>query len=118
MTRARRPRILLPRVYLMCHSRIMRHLSLVLFFLAAIAPLPAQNSRPKDVREAARGGSAAIPKLQEFLKDPNIDVRIEAVKQISEIGTQRSIDPLLQATGDNDPEVQIRATDGLVNFYL
>src|SRR5215467_5166140 len=38
--------------------------------------------------------------------------------QIDEIGTQRSIDPLLQATNDNEPEVQIRATDGLVNFYL
>ena len=96
----------------------MRPLSLVLLFLAAIAPLFAQNTRPKDVREVAKGGSAALPKLQEFLKDPNVDVRIEAVKQIAEIGTQRSIDPLLQATNDNDPEVQIRATDGLVNFYL
>ena len=95
----------------------MRPLSLTLFILAAVAPLSAQT-RPKDVREVAKGGSAALPKLQEFLKDPNTDVRIEAVKQISEIGTQRSIDPLLLAANDNDPEVQIRATDGLVNFYL
>jgi HEAT repeat protein len=35
-----------------------------------------------------------------------------------EIGTQHSIDPLLAATADNDSEVQIRAADGLVNFYL
>jgi HEAT repeat protein len=97
---------------------MMRPLSLAILFLAAIAPLSAQNTRPKDVREAAKGGSAALPKLQEFLKDPNTDIRIEAVKQISEIGTQRSIDPLLLATNDNEPEVQIRATDGLVNFYL
>src|SRR5262249_53560068 len=93
-------------------------LCVVLICTAAFAPLLAQNARPKDVREAAKGGSAAIPRLQEFLKDTNPDVRVEAVKQISEIGTQRSIDALVLATQDNEPEVQIRATDGLVNFYL
>jgi HEAT repeat protein len=76
------------------------------------------QTRPKDVREAAKAGSSAIPKLQEYLKDSNLEVRIEAVKQIIEIGTQRSLDPLVLATQDNDPEVQIRAVDGLVNFYL
>ena len=40
------------------------------------------------------------------------------VKAIVEIGTQRSLDALIQATRDNDPEIQIRAADGLVNFYL
>ncbi len=39
------------------------------------------------------------------------------MKTIDEIGGPRSVDPLIQATRDNDPEVQIRATDGLVNFY-
>src|SRR5215831_2323168 len=82
------------------------------------AALPADEARPKDVREVAKGGSSAIPRLQEFLKNPSIDVRVEAVKQLTEIGTQRSLDPLVQATADNDPEVQIRAIDGLVNFYL
>jgi HEAT repeat protein len=45
-------------------------------------------------------------------------VRREAVKAIVEIGTQRSLDPLVKAASDNDPEIQIRATDGLVNFYV
>src|SRR5689334_10339501 len=80
--------------------------------------LVAQETRPKDVREIGKGGSSAIPRLQELLKDPNVDVRVEVVKQLTDIGTQRSIDPLLQATSDNDPEVQVRAVDGLVNFYL
>ncbi len=31
---------------------------------------------------------------------------------------QRSLDPLIKATRDNDPEIQIRAIDGLVNFYV
>jgi HEAT repeat protein len=66
----------------------------------------------------AQGGSAAMPKLQDMIKDPDRAVRLEAVKQITEIGTVRSLDPLILATQDNDPEVQITATDGLVNFYL
>src|ERR1700679_842292 len=79
----------------------------------------AQNVvRPKDVRDAAKAGSTAIPKLAEYLKNPDAEVRLEAVKQLGEIGTSRSLDPLILATRDTDPEVQIRATDGLVNFYL
>jgi len=85
--------------------------------IACVAILAAQT-RPKDVRELAKGGTAAIPKLRELLKDPSSDVRVEVVKQLTQIGTQYSLDPLIQATRDNDPEVQIRATDGLVNFYL
>src|ERR1700689_4043985 len=73
---------------------------------------------PKDVRDAAKAGSSAIPKLAEYLKNPDREVRLEAVKQIGEVGTVRSLDPLISATDDSDPEVQIRATDGLVNFYL
>ncbi|MCL4403043.1 MAG: HEAT repeat domain-containing protein, partial [Acidobacteria bacterium] len=74
--------------------------------------------RTKDVRDAAKDGPNSIPKLQEYLKNPDLDIRLEAVKQIVEVGSARSLEPLIQATGDNDPEVQIRATDGLVNFYL
>ena len=81
------------------------------------ALLVAQEVRPKDVREAAKAGSSAIPKLQEYLKNPDRDVRVEAAKQLTAIGTQRSLDPLIEATRDNDPEVQIRAAAGLVNFY-
>ncbi|HWB84562.1 MAG TPA: HEAT repeat domain-containing protein [Bryobacteraceae bacterium] len=89
-----------------------------LLSVVAVASLAAQDVRPKDVRDIAKAGSSALPKLQDLLKNPDVDVRVEAVKQITDIGTQRSLDPLIQATHDNDPEVQIRATDGLVNFYL
>src|SRR5215831_7559662 len=78
----------------------------------------AEVTRPKDVRELAKGGSNAIPQLQALLKNPDLPIRVEAVKSIVEIGTQRSLDPLIEATSDSDAEVQIRATDGLVNFYL
>jgi HEAT repeat protein len=90
----------------------------VVLLLVAAALLPAQDVRPKDVREIAKAGSSAIPKLQELLRNPDAGVRIEAVRQITEIGTAASLDALILATRDNDPEVEIRATDGLVNFYL
>ena len=74
--------------------------------------------RPKDVREMGKAGANAIPKLAALLTNPDLDIRLEAVKQIADIGTQYSLDPLILATHDNDAEMQIRATDGLVNFYL
>src|SRR5208282_6378831 len=89
--------------------------------LAAIAVVPVagqQAARPKDVREAAKAGSSAIPRLTEYLKDRSVDVRAEAVKQIIEIGPPRSLDPLVLATHDGDAQIQILATDGLVNYYL
>ncbi len=86
--------------------------------LLSCAALAAQETRPKDVREIGKAGSSAIPRLQELLKNPSVDVRVEVVKQLTEIGTARSVDPLIEATKDNDPEVQVRAVDGLVNFYL
>jgi HEAT repeat protein len=85
----------------------------------AVFPASAQETmRPKDVRALAKQGSSALPRLQDLLRNPDVDVRIEAVKAITEIGTQGSLAPLVQATSDTDAEVQIRAIDGLVNFYL
>jgi HEAT repeat protein len=97
---------------MLCHRWV------ILALAAALSVSAQEPARPKDVRDVAKAGATAIPKLQEYLRNPDLEVRIEAVRQIVEIGTQRSLDPLLLATSDNDPEVQIRATDGLVNFYL
>jgi len=83
------------------------------------APPDDAKARAKAVREYGKsGGSEIIPKLEPYLADPDVDVRREAVKSIVDIGTQRSLDALIKATRDNDPEIQIRATDGLVNFYV
>ncbi len=76
------------------------------------------KQRVKVVRDLGKGGSEAIEKIEPYLSDAVLDVRVEAVKAIAEIGTQRSLDPLIKACSDSDPEIQIRATDGLVNFYL
>lgn len=77
------------------------------------------KARIKGVRELGKsGGSEMIPKIVPYLSDPDLDVRREAVKAIVDIGTESSLDPLVKAAHDNDPEIQIRATDGLVNFYV
>ncbi len=97
----------------------MRLLRLLLFLSCVIWCVGAQEViKPKDVREIGKGGSNAIPRLRELLKNPDRDIRAEAVKQITEIGPPNSLDPLIEATRDNEPAVQILATDGLVNFYL
>ena len=100
----------------------MRVRTVALFLtLAAVPAAPVagqQAARPKDVREAAKAGSSAIPRLTQYLKDPSVDVRAEAVKQIVEIGPPRSLEPLVLATHDSDSQIQILATDGLVNYYL
>src|SRR5581483_144071 len=86
---------------------------------AIVAPLAAQRpTTTKDVRDIAKSGSSSIPRLQELLKDPNPEVRAEVVKQLTDIGTGRSLDPLILATKDRDVRVEVLATDGLVNFYL
>jgi len=88
----------------------------------AAAPSDAASSdakaRIKSLRELGKSGSEAIPKITPYLSDPEVEVRLEAVKAIVNIGTQESLDPLITATRDIDPEIQIRAIDGLVNFYV
>jgi HEAT repeat protein len=85
---------------------------------AAFAAALFAESKPKDIRGLAREGSAAIPRIAEYLRSDDVEMRREAVKTICAIGTQHSLDPLVQAARDNDPEIQIRAADCLVNFYL
>jgi len=82
------------------------------------APQATAKERAKAVKELGKGGSESIPRIEPYLTDPDLSVRVEAVKAIADIGTQRSLDPLVRACRDNDAEIQIRATDGLVNFYV
>lgn len=76
------------------------------------------KARAKAVREYAKTGPSVVPQLAPYVSDPDAGVRLEAVKALVQLGTQNSLDPLVKATTDNDAEIQIRATDGLVNFYL
>lgn len=76
------------------------------------------KQRVKTVRELAKQGQDSIPRVAPYVSDPDVNVRIEAVKALMELGGPRTVDPLLTAVRDHDPEVEIRATDGLVNVYL
>ncbi len=103
----------------------MRSLISSLFLLSLFSPVSvfgqssAQPSPgPKDVRIVAKDGQVAIPKLALYLNSPALDTRIEVVKQLTELGGKDSLDPLITASHDTDPEMQMRSIDGLVNFYL
>jgi HEAT repeat protein len=94
---------------------------IVAILCAGILAIHAQDdpkSRAKAVKELAKQGATAIAQIAGYLADADRGVRVEAVRAIVQLDTQRSLDPLVKATADNDPEIQIRATDGLVNFYL
>ena len=107
---------------------------LELFRLSALLVLPfitlglsAQVALLKDSDPKARAKAAAkvgkegtsddIPALAELLDDPVTDVRAEAVGAILRLDTRHSLEPLMRATRDQTPAIQIMATDGLVNFY-
>ena len=88
------------------------------FFLLITTALYCAAQTPKDVRAVAKQGPTAIPTVAQYLNSASVDTRIEAIKQLIILGGRDIIDPLVQATHDPDAEVQIRATDGLVNYYL
>jgi HEAT repeat protein len=88
----------------------------ILFLFCLTIPALAQT--PKDVRAVAKQGPEAIPTVAQYLNSTSVDTRVEAIKQLIALGGKDTIDPLLRGTRDSDSEVQIRATDGLVNYYL
>jgi HEAT repeat protein len=72
----------------------------------------------KQVRAMAKDGPNGLPELGKLLKNPDTQIRAEAVRGIVDIGTAKSLDYLIEATHDVDESIQIKATDGMVNFYL
>lgn len=76
------------------------------------------KQRARAARELGKQGADAIPQLLPYLSDIDVSVRIEAVKALDDIGGPRTVDPLVKLCADPDPEIEIRATDGLVNAYM
>src|SRR6202022_4767540 len=104
----------------MYRSKFTTRMALACFLLAGVGWAAQEDAkqRVKAVRDLGKGGWGEISRIEPFLSDPDLDVRLEAVKAIVDIGTQASLNPLIKASSDNDADVQIRATDGLVNFYV
>jgi len=95
----------------------------ITFFFALIATLVSgqqadTKQRVKAVHDLAKQGQDSVPQIANYLGDVDLGVRIEATKALVEIGGPKTLDPLVRAARDNDPEIQVRATDGLVNIYL
>lgn len=97
----------------------------VLLCLLASASLWAQNEeqftakqRIQRIRDLGRRHADAIPALAAYLSDSDREIRVEALKVIVKIGGDESLTPLIKATADSDSEVQIRATDGIINHYV
>lgn len=84
--------------------------------LLSVALMGAANASA--IRDLVKQGAGSIPQIAEYLKDPEPGVRHEAIRGLTELGTGASLDPLIRALADNDPENQMSAIDGLVNFYL
>jgi len=76
------------------------------------------KQRARAAHDLGKQGEDAIPKLLPYVSDPDITVRLETVKSLDEIGGPKTVDPLVRLVNDPDPEIDIRATDGLVNVYL
>jgi HEAT repeat protein len=85
---------------------------------AAAAPSGDAKQKIRAIKDFARQGSTGITSISGYLTDQDTDVRREAVKAIVGVGGISTLDPLVVASRDNDPDIQERAVDGMVNFYL
>lgn len=90
--------------------------------LAAAQPAASPASDPKDriraVRDLAKQADEGIPGIAAYVQDPVLEVRLEVVKRLNEIGGPRTLDTLARLSADADPEVQIHAVDGLINVFV
>ena len=96
-------------------------ISLVLFGLFMASAQDDPKLRVKVVHDLAKGGASSLPKIEVYLDDPEINVRIETVKAIVEIGTGRSIEPLVKALREfqelRDEASAIRMKQRISDFY-
>jgi HEAT repeat protein len=92
----------------------------ITFALLAALAFSQQDTkqRARAAHDLAKQGEEAIPKLLPYVDDNDISVRIEAVKSLDEIGGPKTVDALVKLCLDPDPEIEIRATDGLINVYM
>ena len=68
--------------------------------LLAFTPRPMQDEttasykeRVNRIRQLGKSDPEAIPQLAPYLSDPDRDIRVEAVKAIVRLDTERSLDP-------------------------
>jgi HEAT repeat protein len=91
---------------------------LPLFLLSQQTQKDRDKAQIDRIHALEKNGTSGLSDLKGFLKDPDRPVRVEAVNAIVRVGSTASLDPLISATHDTDPEVRVRATDGIVNVYV
>lgn len=92
--------------------------TIIFALIASLAFAQDVKQRARTAHDLGKQGEDAIPKLLPFVSDIDISVRLEAVKSLDDIGGPKTVDALVKLVNDPDPEIDIRATDGLVNVYL
>ncbi len=97
----------------------MRYVLLTLILAAnALHGQADSKQKIKNARDLYKKSAAlAIPELRGYLKDGDPAVRREATRLIVEAGSPASLDALLEASQDGDPEIQERSLAGLVTIY-
>jgi len=100
------------------HSRLAWLLAFSLSTTALAQESASVKDRLREIERLSEQGRSALAQLGNYLRDPEVRVRREAVRAIVKIDTADSLDLLVEASRDADPEVQIWAADGMVNFYL
>lgn len=96
-----------------------RIVSVLLLMAAAVVAQDGSKQVIKMLKEIGKDASPqAVERVAPYLKDSDVEVRREAVTALVRLGGLASLDGLVEATKDADEEIQIRAADGLVNFYL
>jgi HEAT repeat protein len=93
-------------------------LTITLALIASLSFAQDVKQRVRSAHDLGKQGEDAIAQLVPYVSDNDVSVRIEAVKSLDEIGGPKTVDALLKLVNDPDPEIEIRATDGLVNVYL
>jgi HEAT repeat protein len=99
---------------------VKRALAILLIF-APMTVAQTGAAEPKDRIKTIRDLSKRddpVPAIASYLRDPAVEVRLEAVKRLNEIGGARVVPGLVTATADPDPEIQIHATDGLIDIFV
>jgi HEAT repeat protein len=80
---------------------------------------PNADQRAKAASELGKKGqSSAVPALTAALNDPSAKVRREVVVALAEIRGGESLDGLITASRDTDPQVRVVAVDALTGYYL
>jgi HEAT repeat protein len=96
-----------------------RIVSVLLLMAASVVAQDGSKQVIKMLKEIGKDASPqAVERVAPYLKDSDVEVRREAVTALVRLGGLASLDGLVEATKDADEEIQIRAADGLVNFYL